>query len=204
MNLDFPPFLVQFLITSLRIRHYQREKWAFKRSQDRNSNRTWAVCLANDKQKLRRLYFRKKEGVNLTEATLWSKVIIHQKIKLKKIYDSYTAWRYTEFRILEKMNQRRFPKQRAMLWFWTEKRQIQKLKRRKQDRVKLSYIPELFMKRQRSKLRILYQREAVKQEDREWKAVKIAMSLKMEHRYGKDWEETSKVQVNKIGRRFGE
>ncbi|WP_061236185.1 hypothetical protein [Leptospira santarosai] len=200
-NENFPDFLIQTLMNGLRIRHYQRVKWETKRNKDKSIIRTWYKCYYINKQKLNRIY-RKKRNVYRFEEDLWKKVIIYQKIKLKKRYDLYVAWRNTENNILRKMNEKRFSKQIEAIWNLAAKNQVQKLRRRKVERTPGILNPDLFMKRQRSKLRLLYQRKPKDQDNAEWKFAIIAQTIKMNRLINKkNWDAVCQEQVDKMKRR---
>ncbi|EMS84720.1 hypothetical protein [Leptospira noguchii] len=203
-NDEFPDFIVQSLITALRIRHYQRVKWEEKRKKDLNKKRTWYQSYYINKQKLQRIYY-KKRNVYRSEEDLWKKVIVYQKIKLKRRYDLYVAWRNAENHILRKMNERRFSKQIEAIWNLVAKNQVQKLKRRKVERTPAILDPDLFMKRQRSKLRLLYQRKSKNQEEADWEFAATAQTIKMNRLINKkSWNAVCLEQVDKMKRRRGE
>ncbi|PJZ60791.1 hypothetical protein [Leptospira adleri] len=201
---EFPMFVIEYFIRKIRIRHFQRLKFGSSRSREFISERTWYQSFAVNKSKLDRIHndFSGKKDIERVEDDLWKMLLPFQSKKLKKYYDLLSAWQATEYRILEKMNLRDFPKSVSSIWWVASKRQIQKLARRI-DRSEIPvYNPEKYLKRQRQKLKLLYTRISFNSEEEGWNKAAIAGVQKIKNRYGKEWEEAIRVQVNKLERRI--
>lgn len=199
---EFPMFVIEYSIRKIRIRHFQRVKFGMNRRIKLTSVRTWYQCFTINKSKLDRIHIHSEGQKDITrsEDDLWKILIPFQTKKLKKYYDLLTSWQATEYRILEKMNLREFPKAKHSIWWVASQRQVQKLARRIERHEVSVYKPETYLKRQRQKLNHLYKRKPFNSEAEGWNKAAIAGAQKIKNRYGKEWEEAIRVQVNKLGR----
>lgn len=200
---EFPMFVIEYLIRKIRIRHFQWAKFGSNRRIKLTLGMTWYQCFTNNKSKLDRIHIH-SEGqkyITRSEDDLWNIQILFQTKKLKKYYDLLTSWQATEYRILEKMNLRDFPKAINSIWWVASQKQVQKLARRIEIREVSVYKPGKYLRRQRQKLKLLYNRRVFDSEAEGWTKAAIASVQKIKNRYGKEWEEAIRVQVNKMERR---
>ncbi|TGK26084.1 hypothetical protein [Leptospira stimsonii] len=200
---EFPMFVIEYFIRKIRIRHFQRVKFGSNRRRELTSERTWYQSFTVNKSKLDRIHndLVGQKDIERSEDDLWKMLIPFQTKKLKKYYDLLSAWQATEYRILEKINLRDFPKAINSIWWVASKRQVQKLGRRIERYEVPVYKPGRYLKIQRQKLKLLYTRSPFNSEEEGWNKAEIAGVQKVKNRYGKEWEEAIRVQVNKFGRR---
>ncbi|RHX83392.1 hypothetical protein [Leptospira stimsonii] len=124
IEIQFPRHWIRNIVEGLRIRHYQRVKWAWYRNGKNEKERTWYQCHCRNKIKLIQLSLREKSRRTNDP---WKGYLRLQKIKLKFSYDLYTAWQESESRILKKMNQGNFVKIKDGLWLHAAQMQAQRL-----------------------------------------------------------------------------
>lgn len=196
---EFPKHVIRNILDGVRIRHYQRKRWAESRNQKLSITRNWSQCLRNNKSKLTKLFL--KGNIIPKSPNLWNGYLRLQKIKLKNMYDLYTFWQMTEVRNLEKLNNRKCFKRKDGHWILASKMQVQKLNRRKElTNVKIAKSKGYHIKLQLQKLRNSYRRFQNNKESTEWNKTFIVTLRKFDDRKEKDWSIACRIIVNKMNR----
>ncbi|PJZ28301.1 hypothetical protein [Leptospira kmetyi] len=176
---EYPPYWVSSVCKSLRTRHRTIDKRI--NSKFYSKQRTWKICVEYNAQKLRRLH-AKDGGQRKENNKPWKAYVIYQKEKLSRKFDENSLWKRFENRMLKKIINHNFPKERDTLWHWffqVQRRKLEIIHPTLNDRPK-DY-RNRFASRQIEKLNFLYTKK--RPENIEWRFWWLAQQRKLHNRY---------------------
>lgn len=147
---------------------------------------TWSQCLRRNQCKTWRLIgrARRKPDIDLM-GKQWKSVYTFQKAKLTRLYGYFEAWSAVQFKLLEKINNQKFPQEKGYLWQFIYRKQRAKYKSLNFVQRKVSNCD--LLKRQRAKLYMFKKINRKTESDREWMICFLSQKRKLLGLYRDQW-----------------